>query len=147
MVLNYSILGRRALSLLNLKFANIAWQLSNASLDVPCNKLNLTYYYYPHRYPRLCRRQLTDVDPSIYRALYIRQQMKDALDADILFAYVGILTTATVSIYAGAIGNLPVSLLSVDRASLFNWSSSLGMMRRSQRIARMRTRTMFPSLN
>jgi hypothetical protein len=58
--------------------------------------------------------------------------MSAALDADLLFAYVGIITTATVSIYAGSFGSLPVSPSSVTRpASLFNWSSSLGVMPRS----------------
>jgi hypothetical protein len=35
--------------------------------------------------------------------------MSDALTVDLLFAYVGIITTATVSIYAGSLGSLPVS--------------------------------------
>jgi hypothetical protein len=35
--------------------------------------------------------------------------MTNALNVDILSAYVGIITTATVSIYAGSFGSLPVS--------------------------------------
>jgi hypothetical protein len=61
--------------------------------------------------------------------------MSVALNADILFAYVGIVTTATASIYAGSFGSLPVSQSSLrDLASLFNSSSSLGMMPRSRKV-------------
>jgi len=80
---------------------------------------------------------------------FTSEQMSVALNADMLFAYVGIVTTATASIYAGSFGSLPVSQSSLrDLASLFNSSSSLGMMPRSRKVtqsARMmmmtRTRT------
>jgi hypothetical protein len=62
--------------------------------------------------------------------------MSGALTADLLFAYVGIITTATVSIYAGSFGSLPVSAPSVTTASLlFNSSSPLVMMPRSRGVA------------
>jgi hypothetical protein len=60
--------------------------------------------------------------------------MSEGLNADILFAYVGIITTATISVYAGAHGSLPVSPSSVT-VSLFNWSTSFGVVLRSQRVA------------
>lgn len=88
------------------------------------------------------------VRTSTFVAPLLSKRMTD-VNADILFAYVGIIITATVSVFAGSFGSLPVSPPSVNRASLFNWSSSLGMMSRSRRVARrmMVTRTRIPSLD
>jgi hypothetical protein len=65
--------------------------------------------------------------------------MSEGLNADILLACMGLITTATISIYAGSHGSLPVSPSSVT-VSLFNWSSSFGVVLRSQRVTMMARR-------
>ena len=65
--------------------------------------------------------------------------MPGALNPDLLFAYVGIVTTATASIYAGSFGSLPVSPPLRDLASLFN--SSMPRSRKVTQSARMTTTT------
>ena len=59
----------------------------------------------------------------------------DALNSDLLLAYAGLLITATISVYAGSHGSLPVSPPSV-MVSVFNRSSSLfGIVPRSRKVA------------
>lgn len=126
---------------------NVAWQLSSSSASAAhgsSDPLLKSHLLYTHVLSVNSFR--TDVNPFV-----AIEKMTDVLNADILFAYLGIIITATVSVFAGSYGSLPVSPPSVNRASLFNWSSSLGMMPRSPRAARRmmvaRTRTMIPSLD
>jgi hypothetical protein len=76
--------------------------------------------------------------------------MSEGLNADILLAYVGIITTATISVYAGSHGSLPVSLSFVT-VSLFNWSTSFGVVLRSRRVTQsaraMATTRMIPTFS
>lgn len=96
---------------------------------------------------RVHRKPSKDIDPSSVARLLHPKQMSDGLTADLLFAYVGIITTATVSIYAGSFGSLPVSPPSVTRRRCSIRRAPLAMMpTRSQRVvvaqsARMTTRT------